>query len=164
MNEKREKVRHLIEHQFFEKEKYKNSISTSFLITRYRTHCMQRIFIVYLGVPCSWYTPDYFLQMSKMNKWANEQTFLQFYSFKKISKHFYYKMSKQVNEQNVHMSKFGVKWTPEILIYYKNTPGCVMLMVHPAVPCSWYTRLYHDHGTPDCTMSELLRACKTTVL
>ena len=60
-----------------------------------------------------------------------------FYSFKKMSKHFYYKMSKMsnwVNEQNAHMSKSGVKWAPEFLIYYKNTPGCTMLMVHTGVP------------------------------
>ena len=90
--------------------------------------------MVYLGVLWSWYTQDYFFQMSE---WANEQMSKHFYSFKKISKHFYYKMSKMskwVNEQNTHMSKFGVKWTPEILIYYKNTPRCIMLMVHPGVP------------------------------
>ena len=97
----------------------------------------RRIFIVHLGVPWAWYTQDYFLQMSKMREWAkwtNEQMSKHFYSFKKMSTHFYYKMSKWVNEQNSHMSKFGVKWAPEILIYYKNTPGCTMLMVHPGVP------------------------------
>ena len=76
-------------------------------------------------------------RMSKWVKWTNEQMSKHFYSFKKMSKHFYYKMSKMsrwVNEQNVHMSKFGVKWASEILIYYKNTPGCTMLMVHPGVP------------------------------
>ena len=77
-------------------------------------------------------------RMSKWVKWTNEQMSKQFYSFKKMSRHyFYYKMSKMsrwVNEQNVHMSKFGVKWASEILIYYKNTPGCTMLMVHPGVP------------------------------
>ena len=55
-----------------------------------------------------------------------------------MSKHFYYKMSKMskwVNEQNAHMRKFGVKWAPEVQIYYKNTLG---------VPCSWYTRVYHE--------------------
>ena len=104
-----------------------------------------RIFIVHLGVPFSWYTQDYFLQMNKMSEWANvrmnkwakwtnEQMNKHFYSFKKMSKHFYYKMSKWVNEQNAHMRKFGIKWAPNILIYYKNTPGCTMLMVHLDVP------------------------------
>ena len=86
-------------------------------------------------------------RMSKWEKWTNEQMSKCFYSFKKMSTHFYYKMSemsKWVNEQNIHMSKFGVKWAPEILIYYKNTPGCIMLMVHPGVSCSWYTRVYHE--------------------
>ena len=94
----------------------------------------RRIFIVHLGVPCSWYTQDYFLQMSKMskmNKWAMSK---QFYSFKKMSKHFYYKMSKMSKWADAHMSKFGVKWAPEIQIYYKNTLECTMLMVHPGVP------------------------------
>ena len=113
----------------------------------YFTLFTTRIFIVHLGVLCSWYTQDYFLQMSKMSEWANEQNEQMskhfysfkimskiFYSFKIMSKHFYYKMSKRVNKQNAHMSKFGVKWAPEILIYYKNTPGCTMLMVHPGVP------------------------------
>ena len=55
-------------------------------------------------------------------------------------------MSKWVNEQNVHMSKFGVKWAPEVLIYYKNTPGCTMLMVYPGVP--WVNSEYYasSHG------------------
>ena len=76
-------------------------------------------------------------QNERMSKWTNEQMSKHFYPFKKMSKHLYYKMnkiSKWVNEQNAHMSKFGVKWAPEILIYYKNTPGCTMLMVHPGVP------------------------------
>ena len=77
---------------------------------------------------------------SKWAKWANkqnEQMSKHFYSFKKMSKHFYYKMSKMnkwLNEQNAHMNKFGVKWAPEVLIYYKNIPGCTMLMVYPDVP------------------------------
>ena len=80
-------------------------------------------------------------RMNKWAKWTNEQMTKHFYSFEKMSKHFYYKMnkiSKWVNEQNAHMSKFGVKWAPEVLIYYKNTLECTMLMVHPGVPCSWY--------------------------
>ena len=66
-------------------------------------------------------------RMSKWAKWTNEQMNKNFY-------HFYYNMSKRVNEQNSHMSKFGVKWAPEVLIYYKNTPGCIMLMIDPGVP------------------------------
>ena len=78
--------------------------------------------------------------MSKTNKWAieqNEQMSKHFYSFMKMIKHVYFKMSKMnkwVNEQNAHMSKFGIKWATEFLIYYKNAPGCTMLMVHPGVP------------------------------
>ena len=72
-------------------------------------------------------------RMSKWTKWTNVQMSKHFYLFKKMSKHFYYKMSKMnkwVNEQNAHMSKFGVKWAHEVPIYYKNIPGCTMLMVH----------------------------------
>ena len=109
-----------------------------------KTTLCRRIFIVHLGVPCSWYTQDYFLQMSKTSEWANEQN-EQMNKWANISIHlrkwahtFYYKimskMSKRVNKQNTHMSKFGIKWAPEVLIYYKNTPGCTMLMVHPGVP------------------------------
>ena len=102
-------------------------------INQISSFLLSRIFIIHLGVPCSWYTQNYFLQMSKMSEWANkqnEQMSKHFYSFKKMSK-----MSKiRVNEQNAHMSKFGVKWAPEVLIYYKNTPGYTMLMIHPGVP------------------------------
>ena len=122
--------------------------------TRYITHGSMHAFVVHyseniystsgctmLMVHPRLFSPNE--RMSKMNKWANEQSeqmskhfysfkkmSKHFYSFKKMSKHFYYKMSKWVNEQNAHISKFGVKWTPEVLSYYKNTPGCTMSELH----------------------------------
>ena len=66
-------------------------------------------------------------RMSKWAKWTNEQMNKHFYSYKKMSKHFYYKiskMSKWVNELNAHMSKFVVKWAPVTMLMV--TPGCTM--------------------------------------
>ena len=111
----------------------------------------KRIFIVYLGVK---WAPEILIfivllilnehgipktifskwvkwtneQMIKMNKWANISTYL-----RKWANTFITKLAKWANEQNAHISKFGVKWAPEVLNYYKNTSGCTMLMVHPGV-------------------------------
>ena len=74
----------------------------------YKLHSIRRlggvgkiIFIVNLGVPCSWYTQAYFRQMNKMGKWANEQN-------EQMSK-----MSKWSNEQMSKMSKYFYTFTNE---------------------------------------------------
>ena len=106
----------------------------------------RRIFIVHLGVPCSWYTQDYFLQMSKMSEWANEQN---------------EQMSKWANI-STHLRKwantFITKWANEQMSKWAKCPyeqiWCQMSTWNSNL-LQKYPWVYHTHGTPGCTISEL---------
>ena len=85
--------------------------------------------------------------ISKWTKWTNEQMNKHFYSFKKMSKHFYYKMSK--------MSKWA-KFPYEQIWCQMSTWSSNLLQKYP--------RVYHAHGTPGCTMSELILVSYHTIV
>ena len=86
-------------------------------------------------------------RMNKWAKWTNEQINKHFYSFKKMSKHFYYKMSKMSKWVNEYNASKWAKSPYEQIWCQMSTWNSNLLQKYPWV--------YHAHGTPGCTMSEL---------